>query len=281
MNKRANRVYWLLFIMVLILGVSIIIDGIRAKKHENDNSVVQVIETTAQTESTTESTTGETATSEDATEGTTLDEAAANQKLKDFYDGQVFVGDSIMDGFARYVPKTEAPEWLNNVIFLTKVSWGINTALDDDGPMYQGKAQNVCDSLGAIKPERIFINLGINEMRGLGTPGYSIEKLLNTYGEAIAAIKEATPSSKIYIINITPCTEEKETALFSNATIKEFNEDLKAQCDVWGVEYLDLASKFGDVLDPELSSDDFVHHNDKAYSEIWVPFFRNLALESE
>lgn len=281
MNKRANRVYWLLFIMVLILGISMIIDSVRAKKHENNESAVAAAETTVQTESTTEGITDQTTVSEDATEGTTIDEAAASQKIKDFYDGQVFVGDSIMAGFANYSLKKEAPEWLNNVIFLTQVSWGINSALENDGPMYKGKAQNICDSLSAIKPERIFINLGINEMRGLGTPGYSNEKLLNTYGEVIAAIKEATPLSKIYIINITPCTEEKETAIFSNATIKEFNEDLKAQCSVWGVEYLDLAGKFGDVLDPDLSSDNFVHHNDKAYSEIWVPFFENLALENE
>lgn len=281
MNKRANRVYWLLFIMVLIFGVSIIIDGIRAKKHENDNSAVPVIETTALTESTTESITGETTTSEeDATEGTTLDEAAASQKIKNFYSGQVFMGDSIMAGFANYSLKNESPEWLNNVIFLTQVSWGINSALNDNGPMYQGKSQNICDTLSEIKPERIFINLGINEMDGLGTPGYSIEKLLNTYGEVIAAIKEATPQSTIYIISVTPCTEEGETAKFSNATIKEFNEELKTETAAWGVEYLDLADEFGDALDPELSNDNFVHHNDKAYSEIWVPFFENLALES-
>ena len=279
MNKRANRVYWLLSIMILILGVSIIIDGIRAKKHENDNNAVAVMETAAQT--TTESTTEETTVSEETTEGTTLDEAAAKQKIKDFYNGQVFMGDSIMAGFANYSLKNEAPEWLNDVIFLTQVSWGINAALNDGGgPMYQGKAQNVCLSLSEIKPERIFINLGINEMRGLGTPGYSIEKLLNSYGEFINNIKEAVPQSKIYIINITPCTEEKETAIFKNSTIKEFNEELKSQCSVWGTEYLDLAEKFGDVLDPELSIDQFVHHNDKAYSEIWVPFFENLALES-
>lgn len=281
MNKRANRVYWLLFIMILILIMSIIIDIIRTKKHENDENTVQVVEVTTQTETTTESTTEETTTAEDTTEGTTIDEAQANQILKDFYDGQVFMGDSIMDGFARYVPKTEAPEWLNDIVFLTKVSWGISSALDDDGPMYQGKSQNVCDSLSAINPERIFINLGINEMNGLGTPGYSIEKLLNTYGEVISAIQEAVPESTIYVINITPCTEEGETAIFSNDTIKEFNEELKTETAVWGVEYLDLAGEFGDVLDPEYSNDNFVHHNDKAYSEIWVPFFRNLALESE
>lgn len=285
MNKRANRVYWLLSILVMIIGLSIIIDGIRAEKHKDNNvnstSVMQARNADAESESTSESTPDEITTSGDkeTTETTTIDAAAAAQKVKDFYSGQVFMGDSIMSGFATYASKKTAPEWLNNVIFLSKVSWGISSALDDNnGPMYQGKSQNICDTLIQIKPKRIFINLGINEMNGLGSPGYSIDKLLNRYGELIEGIKTAVPESKIYIINITPCTAEKETAIFSNATIKEFDSKLKEKSVEWGITYLDLAGEFGESLAPELSSDKFVHHNDKAYSEVWVPFLEKLAL---
>ncbi|MDO5388975.1 MAG: SGNH/GDSL hydrolase family protein [Clostridia bacterium] len=283
MNKRANRVYWLLIIMILILGFSFIISGIRKEKHKNDNDNIDVenMETTTNNESVTETTTAETTEEESTTEGTTISPEEAQKKLEDFYGGQVFIGDSIMSGFANYTFKEEAPSWLNSVIFLTKVSWGISSALSDEsGPMYQGKAQKVTTSLGEIKPERIFINLGINEMNGLGSPGYSIDKLISKYGELIDSIKNAVPESTVYIINITPCTEEKETSTFSNETIKEFDKELESKCAEWGVEYLDLASEFGDVLKPEYSSDQFVHHNDKAYSEIWVPFLEKLALAS-
>lgn len=291
MNKRTNRVYWLLLIMVLIFGISICIDGIRKEKHKDDSASITVNEINNRstimesdensTEIITEETTYEETT--ESTEVTTIDPVVANQKISEFYNGQVFMGDSIMSGFATYVSKSDsgAPQWLDNVIFLPKVSWSIKSALsDNNGPMYHGKAQNITVTLAEIKPKRIFINLGINEMNGLGSPGYSIEKLTTRYGELVEGIKNASPSSQIYIINITPCTEEKETATFSNAIIKEFNTALEEKSSEWGVTYLDLASEFGDVLDPELSSDNFVHHNDKAYTEKWVPLLEKVALNS-
>lgn len=279
MNKRANRVYWMLIIMVFLIGISIIIDCIRRDK--NSTEAVAVNENTTEiTEAFSEGSqeTEETEQTSETTEGTTMDPAAAEEKIKSFYNGQVFVGDSIMSGFATYASKADTVDWFNDVVFLTKTSWGINSALDNDGPMYHGKSQNVCTSLGEIKPDKIFINLGVNEMNGLGTPGYSIEKLLGGYEEFINSVKEAVPESKIYIINIMPCTEDGETNIFKNSTIKEFNAELKEKCAQWGCEYLDLAGEFGESLDPELSSDDFVHHNDKSYTEKWVPFFEKLAL---
>lgn len=278
MNKRANRVYWLLLIMMLIFGFSMAIDGIRADKHKNDqieNTADQVTTEIITVESTTEISSENI----ESTEVTTLSDEAAKVKINNFYSGQVFVGDSIMSGFATYTSTKEAPEWLNNVIFLSKVSWGISSVLgDNNGPMYQGKSRNISESLSMINPQRTFINLGINEMNGLGSPGYSIDKLIGKYGELIAGIKEAAPNSKIYIINITPCTEERETPMFSNTVIKEFDKALEESTKTWGVIYLDLASEFGDVLEPELSSDNFVHHNNKAYSEKWVPFLEKVAL---
>lgn len=278
MNKRANRVYWLLLIMMLILGLSMAVDGIRAEKHKNDQPQGEAVENA--TEITTTETVSETTSisEEDTSEITTLSSEDAKKKLTEFYSGQVFMGDSIMSGYASYTFNSDAPEWLNNVIFLTKVSWGISSALNDNnGPLYHGKAQNVTASLAEIKPKRIFMNLGINEMNGLGSPGYSVEKLIGKYGELIEGIKAAVPDSKLYIINVTPCTEEKETAIFNNEIIKKFNDALKENSKTWGVTYLDLAGEFGDVLDSELSTDG-IHHNNKSYSEKWVPFFEKFAL---
>ncbi len=278
MNKRANRVYWLLLIMMLILGLSMAVDGIRAEKHKNEQPQSETAEAT--TEITTAETVSETTSisEEDTSEVTTLSSEEVKKKVTDFYSGQVFMGDSIMSGFASYTFNSDAPEWLNNVVFLTKVSWGINSALnDDDGPLYHGKAQNVTVSLAEIKPKRIFMNLGINEMNGLGSPGYSVEKLIGNYGALIEGIKKVVPDSNIYIINVTPCAEEKETAIFNNEVISEFNKALEESSKTWGVTYLDLAGEFGDSLATELSGDG-IHHNNKAYSEKWVPFFEKVAL---
>lgn len=279
MNKRANRVYWMLFIMMLILGLSIAIDGIRAEKHSVDNSIVP--EQTTENDIKVSETSSETTTEEEeTTEGTTIDPLVGENIYESFYDGQAFVGDSIMKGFSAYASKSEASQWLKNVVFLAKTSWGIGSALDANGPFFRGKEQSICTSLSEINPKRVFINLGINEMNGLGSPGYSIEKLVNKYGEFISELKKTIPSAEIYIINITPCTAERETAIFKNSTIKDFNAALEAKCDEWQVKYIDLASQFGDVLLPELSSDNFVHHNDKAYREIWLPCLERVAIDN-
>lgn len=283
MNKRANRVYWLLAIMLFIFFMSIVIDCIRAGiRNSQEDSVnveenVEVSSEITSIEITTENTTVKVENTETTSE---LSEADA-QKVKEFYNGQVFIGDSIMSGFANYTLTTNAPEWLNNVVFLSKVSWNISSALNgDEGIFYQGKTQSLIDAISQIKPNKIFVNLGINEMNGLGSPGYSYEKLLNKYSELIAKIKEASPNSKIYVLSITPCTENRETATFSNAIIKEFNKEVESNAKTWGVTYLDLASEFGDVLSSELSTDG-VHHNNKSYTEKWVPFFEGFALNQK
>lgn len=282
MNKRANRVYWLLLIMLFIFGLSIVIDGIRAEKHKNSevqNVNVEESQSVSEEMVSTEITTENTSAATENTETTTELTDAELEKVNEFYKGQVFIGDSIMSGFANYASTSEAPEWLNNVVFLSKVSWGISAALNDNsGVFYQGKTQDLFTTLEKIKPGKIFVNLGVNEMNGLGSPGYSVDKLLGKYGDLISKVKKATPESKIYIINITPCTSERETATFSNAIINEFNKSVESSSAQWGVTYLNLASEFGDVLDAEFSTDG-VHHNNKSYTEKWVPFFEKLALK--
>ena len=48
-------------------------------------------------------------------------------------------------------------------------------------------------------------------MNGLGSPGYSVDKLINKYGELITKIKKASSTSNIYILNITPSIQETAT----------------------------------------------------------------------
>lgn len=277
MNKRSNRVYWLLFIMLLILGLSIIIDCIRKDKKD-----IEVInnEVTTNDESSTEPS-SEATTETTTRERTTVDPELVKEFAPNYYNGLVFIGDSIIDGFARYASTKEAPQWLNNIIFLTKVSWRINTALEDsNGPMYKGQAQNICTSLSQIKPERVFLDIGINDMNGLGSPGYSVEKLVNSYVELIKGIKNASPESKIYIVSVTPGTEAMQSGNFSNEKIKEFNDAIKSKASELNFTFLDLASEFDYNLDSQYSSDNKVHHNNKSYSEFWVPFLEKIAVEN-
>ncbi len=274
MNKRANRVYWLLLIMILIMGVCIMADD---KRGNTPKDTADTTETTTQAVSEVSEAYTEATSSDETVETSTVDEAM----LESYYKNTVFTGDSIMSGFATFVQNTSdnAPIWLKQCTFITAVSWGIDDALKGTGPMYSGKAQDIAVSLSSIKPAKVFINLGINEMNGLGSPGYSVEKLNGKYGELIAHIKSAVPESKIYIMSVTPCTAAKETNMFNNETIRKFNKSVEEKAEEWGVTYLDFSAEFGEALAPEYARDG-IHHQPKAFKEIWIPYLEKIAAEN-
>ncbi len=283
MNKRANRVYWLLLIMIFIMGVCILADEKRgevpSEVPETTASAPDDAQQTTQpnTEQTNESTT------EQTDEGTTETTTAVDVNvLSSYYRNTVFTGDSIMTGFATFVSgRKTAPAWLKQCTYLAKTSWGIDDALKGtNGPMYGGKPQSLTTSLALIRPEKIFVNLGINEMNGLGSPGYSIEKLNGKYGELISNIKTAAPAAKIYVMSVTPCTAAKETSMFNNATIRKFNQSLEDKAQEWGVIYLDFASEFGEALAPAYANDG-IHHTEKAFNEVWIPYLEKIASENK
>lgn len=278
MNKRANRVYWLLLIMIFIMGVCILADE---KRGQDDTETIGNSEITTSIEQSTEQTSE--SYTENVSEGNTETTTAADiNVLTSYYKNTVFTGDSIMTGFATYISgRKTAPVWLKQCTYLAKTSWGIADALKGtNGPMYGGKAQDIAASISQIKPEKIFVNLGINEMNGLGSPGYSIEKLNGKYGELISKIKAAAPNARVYILSITPCTAAKETSMFNNATIKKFNQSLADKAQEWGVDYLDFAAEFGEVLSPEYANDG-IHHTEKSFTEKWIPYFEKLAVENK
>ena len=143
-------------------------------------------------------------------------------------------------------------------------------------PMYKGVSQPVTTSIAEIKPERVFVNLGINELNGV-----SAEKVGKKYGQLIEKIKEASPNSKIYVISLTYIVNGKEKEHFTNAGIKVYNQYLERNCKEWGATYLDLASKMtkdGNSLPAEYSSDGYVHHNKAGYA-LWVQFLKDTAVK--
>ena len=183
----SNRVYVLLLILIGILTAAFFIGGYRRANGNIDEYGNEI------TEGTSVDVSGE---------GTTVSTADAEAVAEKFYNNSVFVGDSIMAGFAGYASSSEAPEFLKKAVFLASVSYGVGDALKPAGrgvvhPMYKGVSQPVTTSIAEIKPERIFINLGINELNGV-----SAEKVGKKYGQLIEKIKEASPNSKIYVISL-------------------------------------------------------------------------------
>ena len=267
----SNRVYILLLILIGIFTAVFFIGGYRRVNGNIDEYGNEINETTEGTST------------EATTEVTTVGEVNSEVEAvaEKFYENSVFVGDSIMAGFAGYAASSEAPMFLKKITFLASVSYGVGDALKGNvsgvvHPMYKGVSQPVTTSISQIKPKRIFINLGINELNGV-----SAERVGKKYGQLIEKIKEASPNSRIYVISLTYIVNGKEKEHFTNAGIKVYNKYLESHCKEWGATYLDLASKMtkdGNSLPAEYSSDGYVHHNKAGYA-VWVQFLRDTAVK--
>lgn len=289
MRDRGSRVYVLLAIMTVIMFSSMLVDMFAdetsdsgttvmnntAVKSDEAQKLIEENETTTEEsfvimEEETETTT------EEETETTTTLTSDQKKKIEKFYNNTVFVGDSIMTGFAYYSALDEAPEYVKNLKFLAASSYGINAALKGRQIMYEGQSKILLDGLKEINPSKIFINLGINELDGVAA-----ENLGGKYEELIGKIKEICPKAKIYIIGVTYFVEGKETSTFNNKGIRAFNAYIKQNADDWGITYVDLPKKLSNekgYLPTELSSDNRIHHTNDAY-RIWVDFFNEFALK--
>lgn len=186
-------------------------------------------------------------------------------KDESYINSCVFVGDSIIGGLSAYglmdtsrVISCEgiSPLKINEQTFSTP-NYGTNTAL---GAVRASNAQN------------IYIMLGTNGV------GYDYgEKMAGCIDEFVKDIKTSMPSSKIYIMSITPVTASREAKSSSengrilNTQIDEYNKLLLEIADKWGVYYLDVNSELKDASGklPENVSGDGVHLNKATYETIY------------
>lgn len=111
---------------------------------------------------------------------------------------------------------------------------------------------NRLDSI-AGKPSKIFIEAGINDIRG----GVNMDSILHNYKMIIEKLK----GSEIFVQSVFPVSGG-----FSNlqSQVNELNEKLKTLCKIEGTTYIDVDKKFG----PGLTVDG-LHPNPDGYN-VWI-----------
>ena len=228
-----------------------------------------------------ESGTGAEGGSEEGSTELTPEELAREQKIDEYFDDTVFVGDSIMLGFRNYAMKRQE-SFLSRVQFLAAGSYSANNAfwaLDNQEsvhPVYQGQPRYVWDSISMTGSKRVFIMLGMNDLNVTGVEGTK-EK----YEELIGKIKENSPNAEIHILSMTYILHGKEVGKLENNTIREYNDVLKAMAEKNGWGFVNVADALADEngdLAAEYCSDEFAHQNAAAY-DIWVSVLRDYAKE--
>lgn len=173
-----------------------------------------------------------------------------------FARGQtVFIGDSLTDGCALDV-------------FYPDLSTAVyNRGIGGDST--EGVLKRLEFSLFDIKPSRIVLMIGINDINGM----VSNSKILENYGKILSEIRTALPEAEVYCVSIMPVNKDLESytninAEKTNFRVLEINPEIEALVVSYGYRFINLHADFCDAdgfLKKELSPDG-IHLNHDGYT---------------
>ena len=201
-----------------------------------------------------------------------------SQDAASYFAKSVFIGDSVMVGYRNYLAShKESP--VSSATFLAATSYSAAHALnvnDSLHPIYGGKKQPVWTSISQMNADRVFIMFGTNDL--------VVKDAFRASADVMALVDQiiaTNPGIEINIISMTPVYAGVSKGALNNPTINAFNIMLfQGASQRAGVYYLDLNSKLLDAngdLAAQYCSDNYVHHNNTSYAQIWDPFFTAYA----
>ncbi len=181
---------------------------------------------------------------------------APSSSYDNLFSDSIFIGDSITEGLSAY-------ELIDESRIISKKGFTVK------------KAKAELKRVVRVKPERVFIQLGLNDM----LYGISSEKYVSDYQDLVHAIQDNLPDTKIYLQSIFPVSAkvEIEKPLLSNKNIDEFNQVLSKMCDEQGTCFIDVSSLVKDDngrLNENYSSDG-IHLKFKAYG-LWLDYLKEV-----
>lgn len=203
---------------------------------------------------------------------------ATEEEIDAFFDGSVFVGDSVMMGFRNYAVGRRNT-YLGRMQFLASGSFSVHNALWPVGgksvhPIFQGQQRPVWESLGMLQAKKVFMFFGLNDMN-MG----SLQDTCACYAQVIANIKANCPDAQIHIISMTYTLHGQGKGRLQNDNIRMFNEMLKQMALENGWGFMDLATPLSDAngdLAAAYCSDNYVHQTTAAY-DVWSVVLREYA----
>lgn len=199
-----------------------------------------------------------------------------------YFNDAVFIGDSISYGFELYVTKKRAngETVLGEAQFLTSGSLSYGNSLWDVSdesvhPTYNGVKMKLEDAIAQIKPGKIYILLGTNDVAL-----YGVEQTIANADTEISRMLEASPGAEIFIMSTTPKYSPAESDVdgaLNNADIDALNVAMRNFAVEKGYNFMNIAPLFKDEtggLAADYCSDKEgmgIHFTSAAY-DIWLNF---------
>lgn len=208
-----------------------------------------------------------------------------------YFDNAVFIGDSISYGLELYVMGRRAAgeTVLGGGTFLTSGSLSYGNSLwevSDQSvhPTYNGEKMKLEDAVAQIKPGKIYILLGTNDVAL-----YGVEQTVINADTEISRMLEASPGAEIFILSTTPKYSPVESGTdgeLKNSDIDALNTAMKQFAIDKGYNFLNIAPLFKDEtggLAADYCSDKEgmgIHFTNAAY-DIWIDFLYRYGKQAD
>ncbi len=200
------------------------------------------------------------------------------EQIDAYFDGAVFVGDSVMVGYSNYAMRRGGP-CLGRMQFLAAVSFSAFNALrpvtaKSTHPLYQGQKRYIWESLAMMQAKKVFICFGLNDI-DMGP----LERTGERYAQVAANIKAACPDPEIHIMSMTYMRSARAKGRLNNPSIVQFNEMMRQMALNNGWGFVDIANPLADAsgqLASQYCSDNYVHQTNAAY-DVWTQVLREYA----
>ena len=200
-------------------------------------------------------------------------------KAGDFFKSSLFCGDSVMSHF-YWATTSKDPENFAGSTFLAVPNYALRHALNEKSdlhPLYKGECKPIWENMKIIKPTRIFLFFGLNDIGAVG-----VDRFMEDYPVLLKKIKETDPEVKVYILSITPMRADFEKKSLNNALIDKANDRIQVFCKENGLGYIDVATMLKDkngALDSKYSDGKTNVHFQWGTYELWKKVLVQYAKE--
>lgn len=174
--------------------------------------------------------------------GTILPETA--DAGRSYVDETLFIGDSNTARYLLYSNETgTAFTSLNNNIGVVSMGVGSITSLKCEKFKGSSAMYTVPDAVAMLKPKRIIICYGTNNLSGSSTDATNYIK---TYLQGLQAIQTAWPYCDIIVSAIPPLDRQRENTNLTMTQVDAYNAALVQMCEENGFKFLNSAEVLRD-----------------------------------
>lgn len=201
---------------------------------------------------------------------------------RSYLDETLFIGDSNTARYLLYADDTgTAFTSLSNNIGVVSMGAGAITTLKCEKFKGSSTMYTVPESVAMLKPKRIIICYGTNNLSGASTDA---TRFIATYLQGLQAIRQAWSYCDIIVSAIPPLDKQRENTNLTMAQVDAYNAALVQMCEENGFKFLNSAEVLRDDTTGWAKTDytlsDGVHLSKKAV-EAYFTYVRTHAYQTE